>query len=288
MTGLYPITEFSTQDIQDLKATMKIGILATVNPQGLPHLTLITTLMAASPTRMVWGQFMEGASKENIRGNPKTGFLIMSLDKHVWRGQATFTHTARSGPDYEHYNSTPLFRYNAYFGVHTVYYMDLVAHTGKHPLPMNLVVFAAVKTLAARSLSGGRSPVQVMNPWTQAFFNTLDNLKFLSYVGSDGYPRVIPLIQAQALDPGRLVFSLGAYSSELAQIPASSGVAVFGMALSMEDVLVRGTFQGIRRLAGMRCGVVDLDWVYNSMPPKPMQIYPEVGLDPVREFETAV
>jgi len=284
MADLYPFTEFSTQDIQDLKATMKIGILATVNPQGLPHLTLITTLMAASPTRMVWGQFMEGASKENIRSNSRAGFLIMSLDKQVWRGQAAFTDTARSGPDYDHYNSTPLFRYNAYFGVHTVYYMDLVAQTGKHPLPMNRVVFAAVKTLAARSLSAKRSSAQVMNLWTQAFFNKMDNLKFLAYVGSDGYPQVVPLIQAQSLDAGHLVFALGAYSAELAQIPASTCVAVFSMALSMEDVLVRGMFQGIQRMAGLRCGVVELNWVYNSMPPTPMQISPEVGLEPVRNF----
>jgi hypothetical protein len=284
MADLYPYTEFSSQDIRDLKPAMKIGILATVDLQGLPHLTLITTLMAASPARVVWGQFIEGASKDNIRLNPKAGFLVMSLDKQVWRGQAAFTHTARSGPDYDHYNSTPLFRYNTYFGVHTVYYMDLVAHTGRQSLPMNRVVFAAVKTLVARSLTGKRPSAQVMNPWTQAFFNTLDNLKFLGYVGPDGYPRVIPLIQAQSLDPGRLVFALGAYSTELVQIPASSSVAVFGMALTMEDVLVRGTFRGIRRLAGMRCGVVDLDWVYNSMPPTPMQIYPQVSLEPVREF----
>jgi hypothetical protein len=284
MADLYPYTEFSSQDIRDLKPAMKIGILATVDLQGLPHLTLITTLMAASPARVVWGQFIEGASKDSICLNPKAGFLVMSLDKQVWRGQAAFTHTARSGPDYDHYNSTPLFRYNAYFGVHTVYYMDLVAHTGRQSLPMNRVVFAAVKTLVARSLTGKRPSAQVMNPWTQAFFNTLDNLKFLGYVGPDGYPRVIPLIQAQSLDPGRLVFALGAYSTELVQIPASSSVAVFGMALTMEDVLVRGTFRGIRRLAGMRCGVVDLDWVYNSMPPTPMQIYPQVSLEPVRDF----
>jgi len=56
------------------------------------------------------------------------------------------------------------------------------------------------------------------------------------------------------------------------------------MALSMEDVLVRGTYQGIKRVAGIRCGLVQLDWVYNSMPPTPRQIYPEVVIEAVSEF----
>jgi hypothetical protein len=280
----YQLTRFSKEDIRRLQPAMKVGILATVNPQGLPHLTLITTLMASSPEQVVWGQFMEGSSKEHVRLNPRTGFLIMLLDKNLWRGKADFTHTACEGKDYDYYNNTPLFRYNAYFGVHTVYYMDLLAHTGCLPLPMNRVVLAAVKTMAARLLPGQRSTQPVLNPWTQAFFNKLDNLKFLSYVGADDYPVVIPLIQAQALDREHLVFSTSAYSDELAEIPAYTSVAVFGMALTMEDVLVRGVYQGSRRMGGMHCGVVQIDWVYNPMPPKPMQIYPELAIQPVREF----
>jgi hypothetical protein len=36
-------------------------------------------------------------------------------------------------------------------------------------------------------------------------------------------------------------------------------VAVFGMALTMEDVLVRGIYQGAKRLAGFKCGIVQAD-----------------------------
>ena len=56
------------------------------------------------------------------------------------------------------------------------------------------------------------------------------------------------------------------------------------MALSMEDVLVRGVFEGIRRIAGLPTGVVTLDWVYNPMPPAPGQIYPPLPLEAVKEF----
>ena len=123
----------------------------------------------------------------------------------------------------------------------------------------------------------------MLNGWSKAFFDKIDNLKFLGYVGADGYPVIIPLIQAQSLDEEHMVFSFGAFGGELESIPAYTPVALFGMALTMEDVLVRGTYQGKAR-AGMKCGVVQLDYADNPMPPKPQQIYPEVVLEAVREF----
>ena len=281
---LYPHTSFSEQDIKDLSAAMKVGILGTVNPQGLPHLTLITTLMASTPETVVWGQFMEGTSKKHVLTNPKTGLMVMGLDKNFWRGFADYSHADNAGKDYEYYNNTPLFRYNAYFGVHRVHYMNLLAHTGKHPLPMNKIIPAAVMTMIAKTLSHKPEKTPVLNGWTQGFFNKIDNLKFLGYVNAEGYPVIIPLIQAQALDREHLIFSFGAFGDELAQIPAYTPAAVFGMALTMEDVLVRGTYQGSKRVAGIKCGVIQLDWVYNSMPPTPRQIYPPVAVQTVTEF----
>ncbi len=208
----------------------------------------------------------------------------MSLAKELWRGKATFTHTAQGGPEFERYNNQPMFRYNAYFGIHTVYYMDLVEHAGCQPLPMNAVVGAAIRTLLARTIGGPRRGKAVLNGWTRGLLNKLDNLKFIAYVGSDGYPVIVPAIQAQASDREHVIFALGAYGDELRAMPPGATVAVFGMALSMEDVLMRGEYQGIRRIAGIPCGVVAVNWVYNPMPPVPGQIYPEVPLQPVTVF----
>lgn len=279
----YPFNEFSANDIADFEPAMKIGLLATVNPQGQAHVTMISTLKAAGPKELVWGQFMGGISKSYIRNNPKVGWLIMSLDKNVWRGKATFTHSETTGKDFEFYNNQPLFRYNAYFGVHTVFYMDLLGHTGKGPLAMNAIIFGAIKTMLGRAF-GKKSPKKILNPWTIGFFNKIDNLKFLSYVGADGYPVIIPAIQAQTLDPSHIIFSTSVYQADLEAIPAGVPLTVFDMALSMEDVMVRGTYKGMQRLGGVRCGVVEVDWVYNSMPPTPGQIYPPVAVEPVREF----
>lgn len=281
--NLYSLDQFSPEDITATQPALKVGVLATVNPDGLPHLTLISTLMACAPHQLSWGAFTEGMSKQHVRTNPRVGFLIMTLDKTLWRGRALFTHTASHGPEYDFYNNIPMFRYNAYFGVHTVYYGDLVAHTGRLPLPMNRVIFAAVQTMIARNIERKATTV-VMNPWTVKFFNKLDNLKFISYVDQDGFPAVIPAIQTQALDSSRLILSGGVFANELSSIPDGCHAAVFGMALTMEDVLVRGRFHGLHRVGGIPCAQVDVDWVYNPMPPAPAQIFPPVPLEPVTAF----
>jgi hypothetical protein len=284
MTVQYAFDQFSKEDIQAFEPAMKVGILATVNPQGLPHVTMISTLKAAGPGEICWGQFIEGQSKHNIRQNPKTGWLIMNLEKELWRGKSSFKRTAQSGVDYDFYNDTPLFRYNAYFGVHTVYYMDLLGHTGRKPLPMNSVVFGSILTILARTLRIGKSKTRIMNSWTTQFLNQLTCLKFLSYLDTDGFPVIIPVIQAQAADPENILISAAVFGDEMAAIPTAAPVALLGLALTMEDVLMRGTWQGLKRQAGIKCGSIKVDWVYNPMPPVPGQIYPPMELKTIVEF----
>jgi len=168
--------------------------------------------------------------------------------------------------------------------VHPVYYLDLLAQTGKSPLPMNRIIFAAVQTMLARTLGRKPGTQPVLNSWTRAFLDKIDNLKFLCYVDVDGYPVLIPAIQAQSLDARHVMFSTSVYTGELALIPAGSPLAVFSMALTMEDVLLRGTYLGTRRMGGIRAGLVQVDWVYNPMPPVPGQVYPSVELKPVVDF----
>jgi hypothetical protein len=274
-------TQFSAAELSAFEPEMKIGLLGTVDEGDLPHLTLISSLKACSPTQVIWGQFTQGMSKENVLRNPKAGFLIMTLDRNLWRGKANFTHTATIGTEFEALNSTPMFRYNAYFGIHTVYYMDLVEHYGKEALPMGAIVISALKTSLAKTLSRRPAPKNVLNGWTRQLLDKIDNLKFLSYINNQGYPEIIPLVQVQSAGNDRLMYSISAYHDELVAVPVGSTVAIFAMTLDMEDVLLRGIFQGNRRVGGLNCGVVEVNWVYNSMPPKPEQIYPEVELKAV-------
>ncbi len=277
-------TIFSEADIHAFEPELKIGLLASVNPQGLPHITLLSTLKASGPKQVTFGQFTEGFSKLNIRENPKVAWLIMTLDKNLWRGRAVFTHTTNCGADYDFYNNSPMFRYNSYFGIHTVYSMDLVDYYARQPLPMKEIVIASLQTMLAKTLHLRRPSHAVLNPWTRQLLGKLGNLKFAAYIRPDGFPEIIPVLQLQPLDRQRVVFAAAPYTADLASIPPDAVLAVFGMSLGMEDVLLRGQFKGIHRIAGIRCGVVDVNWVYNPMPPKPQQIYPDVPLEAVKDF----
>ena len=85
-------TRFDALDMKQFEPEAKVGLIATVNPEGLPHVTLITALQAKTPEKLIWGQFSEGMSKEHVKTNPKTGFAIMTMDKSLWRGKALYTH----------------------------------------------------------------------------------------------------------------------------------------------------------------------------------------------------
>lgn len=273
--------EFTEQDLKDLNVELKVGVLGTVSPQGLPHLTLLSSIQPCAPHTLVWGQFTEGLSKQYVLQNPKTGFVIVSLGKEVWQGKAILREKRKDGPEYDNYNNMKMFRYNAYFGVHTVYYMDLIELHGRQALPMRKVISSAVATILARALGKKHKKTPAMNAWTQALLNKVDNLKFLGYVDQDGYPRVFPVVQLQALDAAHLIFSPGAYGYEIRAIPQGTQVAMLGMSFDMEDVVTRGTYLGIRCVGGIKCGVLQVDWVYNPMPPVPGQVYPSLGLHEV-------
>jgi hypothetical protein len=277
-------TSFASEEIAAFRPAEKIGLIASVDPDGLPHISLITSIMAANENQITLGEFCKGRSKQYIQQNPNTAFLIMTLDKKMWRGKARWTHLKKEGPEYEIYNNIPMFRYNTYFGVNTVHYLDVVEVSGHEELPMSNIVRAAILTKLAKGGATNNHGQRILKPFAENIFNKLDSLKFISYVGENGFPVIVPAIQCQAADSTRLVFSPNAYKEELEAIPAGINVAVFGVNMEMEDVLVRGVYAGVQKHRFCRLGVIDIDWVYNSMPPCHGQIYPEIPLEAVANF----
>ncbi len=281
---MYNLKKFDEEAIKAFFPAEKIGLVASINPQGLPHISLITSIRANGPGQVTLGEFCKGESKANIQKNPKTAFLVLTMDRRMWRGHAEWTHLRTEGPEYASYNEIPMFRYNAYFGINTIHYLDLIDLRGPEGLPLPTIILSSLLTWFAR---GGFPPTnhhRVLTPFGEELFNRLDALKFIAYIRDDGYPEIVPLLQCRAADSRRLVFSAMAYADELAALASGWTVAVFGLTMKMEDVLVRGRFGGINRVRGVQAGSVTIDWVYNSMPPAHRQIYPELPLEPVTEW----
>lgn len=275
---------FTEADMKAFAPSEKVGILATVTPEGFPHLSLLTSVMAAKPDQLIVGEFCKGVSKEYMQRTRKIAFAILTLDKKLWRGKALWTHLQKEGPEYEIYNQQPMFRYNTYFGINTVHYFDLKETSTGSALPLGSVIQSSLLTRLAKSSAVKAASERALTHFGEQLFNGLSSLKFLSFIGEDGYPVIIPVIQCQAADASRLAFHPGAFGRELGLLKTGMTISVFGLTMQMEDVLVRGVFNGYSRYRGVKLGTMDIDWVYNAMPPNHGQIYPPVPLQRVVNF----
>jgi len=275
---------FEATEIAAFEPAEKIGLVATLNPEGQIHMTMITSLMAIGSKKMTIGQFCMGRSKWFMQQHPDLSFLLMTLDRNIWRGKARWCQKRTEGPEFEKYNDMPTFRYNAYFGINTVHYLDLIEIGPKEPLPMPKIVVSSILTKVAKGGAKTHHQDRILKPFAEDLFNQLGSLTFIAHLGEDGFPVIIPVIQCQASDSRRLCFSALAYGDELRRLKKDSPVAVFCLNLKMQSVLVRGTFTGFSSSRLVNIGNVDIEWVYNSMPPNHDQIYPPVELKPVVDF----
>jgi hypothetical protein len=277
--------EFNREEIKAIAPMEKFAVLAGVSPEGYPHISLINSVMAEKSDQMTIGEFTGGLIKQYMETNRKTSFCIQTTgDMKMYRGKALWTHKKREGDELEAYKNTPVHRYNAYFPIHTVHFMDLIALMSPVKLSVAATGLSAVVTKMAKGTVRTKGKKSVLNHYSLEIFNGLAGLKYLSYIGEDGFPVIIPILQCQAVDSGRLAFSAGQFRHELESIPHGVRVAVFAANMSFESVLIRGTYNGMKHKGLIRMGTIDIDWVYNSMPPNTGQIYPKVELKKVENF----
>ena len=176
----YNLNEFDEQTISAFAPAEKIGLVASVSPDGLPHITLITSLAASGPRQVTLGEFCKGTSKIQIQNNPQIAFLVMTMDRKMWRGHAKWTHLRQEGPEYERYNDLPMFRYNAYFGINTVHYLDLVDLEGPKGLPLVKIILSALMTKIAKGGISSVSKDRILTSFGENLFNRLDALNQLT------------------------------------------------------------------------------------------------------------
>lgn len=269
-----------TEDTQKFFDTdNKVGLVAVEDDEGYPHITMMSTLGARNEKELMFGQFCEGLSKQFIQKRPKAGFLVLSMDKELWRGRAVWKSKTNTGPEFDKYNDKPLFRYNSYFGINTVHFMDLMDISEKSSLDMGAIIKGALLT---RLKKGGAKDHMngALNKISSDIISGLSTLKFIAAKDAEGYCRIIPIIQAAPAGSGRIVFTLSPYKDEIIHLKPGQKAAVFAMQMDTVSVLIKGTFIGIQK--GL--GVFDVEKVYNPLMPFPCYVYPREELKAVTEF----
>lgn len=270
------MNKMNEEIIREFGKTYKIALVGTIDDMGEPHISFITTLQAKGETNLTTGEFITGLSKSFVQKRNKVGFLVMSLGKDWWNGYALWTNKETSGEDYDIYNQIPMFRYNTYFGIHTVHYYDLKNISSKHKLDMTGIIFNAILNLLIKPIFKKKSSPKALTKWSYDLMKGIGTLKFISFIGEDGFPKICPIIQAQACDTGRIIIPMHPYKSELSNIKEGAKVAIMGMNMDMENVLLKGTFSGFKSTVFGKMGYMDIERVYNSLPPKHGYIYPKI------------
>lgn len=264
--------QLTTEMNKEFAKTMKIGLVATIDDKNKPHITVLSTLMGKNKKEMMFGKFVEGLSKSFIQERKQTGFLIMNTEKEFWYGKMDYSHEKKEGEDYINYNNQPLYRYNSYFGINTVYYFTLNEISNKHTLPMSKIIYNAILTMLFKGFYNKHAKKDVMNEWTKKFTGKLDTLTFLSYIDESGYPMIIPVIQAQSSSSSRIVFRNHPYKEMLSKLKLNQDIAIMAFSMTMETVLLKGKFSGFDKLG---FGYLNIKQIYNSMPPVHKYIYQE-------------
>ena len=178
--NIMSINRFNQNDIKTLEPCEKIGLLATVDPEGKPHITLITSIQPIGENKLAFGEFSWGLSKYYVRKNPRCGFLMMTLDKSLWRGRALWTGAAGEGAEYIMFNEKPMFRYNTYFGINTVHYLDLKDGGARERLPMFNIIRSVILTALSGKSSVIKNDEEPLNMLGRSFFNSIYSHKIIA------------------------------------------------------------------------------------------------------------
>ena len=269
------VERIDTASVQMMDCDSKVGVLATEDESGYPHLSFISSIQALGDQSLTFGQFSAGLSKRFIMDRPRVGFLVLSADKRYLTGNATYTHSANTGKEFDLYNNKPLFRYNSYMGFYRVFYLNLERISALKPLPMGAIVLGALLS-RLKALFVGKSEKKALPFVRQSLFAQLDSLKFLCYYDEKGNAILLPVVQATSAGSDRIALSAVPFGRELKEIPDGAKASILCLNLKMESVLVKGRYSK---------GILEIERVYNSMPPKMEYVYPRSEkIEPVRSF----
>jgi len=256
----------------------KVALLGTTDDQGCPHLTFLSSLQGLGEDKITFGQFCAGLSKQFLPQRPECAFLALTAGMRWLRGAARLTHTAQTGPEFDMYNNKPLFRYNAYFGINTVWYLGLLGISGVQKLPMPQIAAGALLSRAG-GLFAAKNEKNALSRFGKALFAGIGNPKFLCYRAADGLT-IVPVVQAAPAGADRVVFAGLPYGKDLKDLAPGAPVCVMALNLDMQSVLVKGTYAGKK---GARA--IEIERVYNSMPPASGYIFPKAaGPQAVTDF----
>ena len=94
---------------------------------------------------------------------------------------------------------------------------------------------------------------------------------------------IIPCFQLRAPDRSKLIFPYSQFEEDLEKLEIGAHVSTFAVIadeIELINMVIQGTFSGTKKFGGVKCGIIEIDEVYNSMPPLTGVIYPKLKTRP--------
>nr|QEE16872.1 hypothetical protein DSAG12_02702 [Candidatus Prometheoarchaeum syntrophicum] len=279
-------SKFSKEGIELSEMEVGLKLLATIDPRGWPHITMISFNRAKTPDQVVWGEFTKGTSKRNVLQNPKQGAFYMNavMPYKFLQAKMIYTHRMTGGEDCEYFSRGQMLRYNTYMNVEKAYYNSVESVTPVMDLKILPIAKGLILDLFAKRKANDSNSEDKLHRLGYDLYNNPFNPKFISIIDpDDGYPIIIPCFQLRAPDRSKLIFTYSHFKEDLEKLKIGAHVSTFAVIadeIELINLVVQGTFIGTQKFGNVKCGIIEIDEVYNSMPPLPGIIYPTLKTRP--------
>lgn len=250
-------TELSSKDLDLLADDSKICLTALAGPDR-PLITLVAPLVAPTPTELAWADFSPPGAAQGLPAGHKLGFLIIHGGKQIWLGRGVWNGLDHDGPVMERLAEQPALKANPNVTLTGAHRVGLVDFTGPVKMPITDIGLTALMTKWSRR-GLDRTGRAVLTPDQRAVLDKTGSLKFLAWADQDGFPRLVPIIQALAVDDGRLAFSTAVFVPELKELTDGARVTIYVISTDNNRFTLTGRFIGRRRKRLVKLGVIDLD-----------------------------
>lgn len=198
--------------LEALKGEMTPKFLATRNAGGIPNVVPVVSILPSDDEAdtLFFGNFLLRKSIQNLQEDPRVCVLVITPGLQGWVLLGDFVEFQRTGPYVERQMNSSLLRYNAYTGVRSAGVIRVNSLVGEFKVgKLNVALDYALTKVAAVRMGDGQAHGVVVPAPVRAEFSKMVAVKVLAWIGSDGYPRVAPVLSLQPAGQRRMVHRLG-------------------------------------------------------------------------------
>ncbi len=195
-----------------LRGEMTPKFLATRNAAGVPNVVPVVSILPSDDEQdtLFFGNFLLRKSIQNLQEDARVCVLVITPQLEGWVLLGDFVEFQRTGPYVERQMNSSLLRYNAYTGVRNAGVLRVKSLLGAFKIGRLSVALdylqAKMAATGIRNVQGGG--VCVPQP-VRAEFAKMVAVKVLAWLGTDGYPRIVPVLSLQPAGVDTMVHRVG-------------------------------------------------------------------------------